>query len=633
MHTRSHILSSNAFSNFFFFFFLSLLTVPQSMSQEDDPRYIACKRNYNCGYLNVPYPFWAPDKPRYCGREGFEAKCHYCGGEGFEAKCHSPDNLSIRIASQNFTIARFYEPRNKIRMVRTGIPSYDNCSFHFSNTSLDSALFNIYPDVTNMTLFYDCVPGFSIGQNNFTCRDDIQKQGFFVDQTQSAQFTELSEHCRVQVQVPVTLVDNVDPFGGIEYLQNALDYGFNVLWEADWTHCLKCKESGGVCGSVDNGTVFNCYCRNGSYPFVCPGLASFTSVAIGAILICIVIICCKAKSLKQKIGFWKTSKVDQKIEAFIKNQEPLALTRYRFADIKKMTKSFQVKLGQGGHGIVYKGELLNGCPVAVKILNPSKGNGEEFINEVASICRTSHINIITLLGFCLEGQKKALIYEFMCNGSLEKLIRNREIKTNSSLTWENLYQIVFETARGLEYLHKGCNTQILHFDIKPHNILLDEKFCPKITDFGLAKLCPSRKSIISLAEARGTFGYLAPEVWNRNIGGVSCKCDVYSYGVMLLDIAGVQKDVTIDSNYPIENYVLGSVYDKLEQSKDLGQNGVNMTEQNDFAKKITIVGLWCMQTFPTQRPTMSRVIEMLEGSLDLLQMPPKPVMPSVQEEK
>ncbi|KAI9088120.1 hypothetical protein K1719_030097 [Acacia pycnantha] len=508
-------------------------------------------------------------------------------------------------------------------MVRTDIPSYDNCSFYFTTTSLDPALFTIEQNVMNMTLFYDCVRAFSIGQNNFRCRGDIQKQGFFVNETQLGQFAELSQHCRVQIQVLVTRGVTVDPLGGIESLKNALDKGFDVQYEADLIYCAKCMESGGICGSVeDDGILFNCHCRNESYSLVCPLLASAASDSVPSI------------RPHEKIGFWKTSKVDQKIEAFIKNQEPLALTRYRYADIKKMTKSFQVKLGQGGHGIVYKGELFNGCPVAVKILNPSKGNGEEFINEVASICRTSHINIITLLGFCLEGQKKALIYEFMCNESLEKLIRNREIKTNSSLTWENLYQIVFGTARGLEYLHKGCNTQILHFDIKPHNILLDEKFCPnKITDFGLAKLCPSRKSIISIAEARGIFGYLASEVWNRNIGGVSCKCDVYSYGVMLLDIAGLLKDVTIDSNYPTENYVLDSIYDKLEQGKDLGQNGVNATEENDFAKKITIVGLWCMQTFPTQRPTMSKVIEMLEGSLDLLQMPPKPVMPSVQEEK
>ncbi|XP_054799554.1 LEAF RUST 10 DISEASE-RESISTANCE LOCUS RECEPTOR-LIKE PROTEIN KINASE-like 2.5 [Prosopis cineraria] len=293
-----------------------------------------------------------------------------------------------------------------------------------------------------------------------------------------------------------------------------------------------------------------------------------------------------------------------------------------------MTKSFQVKLGQGGYGAVYKGELLNGCPVAVKLLKSSKGNGEDFINEVASISKTSHINVVTLLGFCLEGQKKALIYEFMSNGSLDKFInQNREDKTSSSsLTWENLYEIAIGTARGLEYLYRGCNTRILHFDIKPHNILLDEGFCPKISDFGLAKLCPRKESIVSISEARGTIGYLAPEVWNRNIGRVSHKSDVFSYGMLLLDMVGERKDNMNVEDRTTEIYFPDWIYDKLEEGGKLGHDGANTMEENDIARRMTIVGLWCIQTFPTQRPTISRVIEMLEGSLDSLETPPKPAV-------
>ena len=129
-------------------------------------------------------------------------------------------------------------------------------------------------------------------------------------------------------------------------------------------------------------------------------------------------------------------------------------------------------------------------------------------------------------------------------------------------------------------MHIGCNTRILHFDIKPHNILLDEKFCPKISDFGLAKLCPRNESIISLSDARGTMGYVAPEVLNRHFAGVSLKSDVYSYGMMLL------------------------------------------------AKRLAIVGLWCIQTFPNDRPTMSRVIDMLEVNINSLEIPPKPLLSS-----
>ena len=138
-------------------------------------------------------------------------------------------------------------------------------------------------------------------------------------------------------------------------------------------------------------------------------------------------------------------------------------------------------MGEGGYyGSVYKGKLLYGRLVAMKVLNASKGNGEEFVNEVASISRTFHVNIVTLLGFCIEGLKRALIYEFIPNGSLEKFIHkcNSE-KIAPLLAWEKLFQIAIGIPQGLEYLHRGCNTRILHFDIKPHNILLDKNFLPK----------------------------------------------------------------------------------------------------------------------------------------------------------
>ncbi|XWS34988.1 hypothetical protein CRYUN_Cryun21dG0085400 [Craigia yunnanensis] len=149
------------------------------------------------------------------------------------------------------------------------------------------------------------------------------------------------------------------------------------------------------------------------------------------------------------------------------------------------------------------------------------------MNEVASISRTSHVNIVTLLGFSFEGHRRALIYEFVPNGSLEKFIFQE--KADRPLKWETLYQIAVGIARGLEYLHRGCNTRILHFDIKPHNILLDDKFCPKISDFGLAKLCPKKESAISMTGARGTFGYIAPKVYSRNFGRVSHKSDLVDY--------------------------------------------------------------------------------------------------------
>ena len=164
----------------------------------------------------------------------------------------------------------------------------------------------------------------------------------------------------------------------------------------------------------------------------------------------------------------------------MKEHGPIPIAaRYSYSDIKKITNYFKNKLGQGGYGSVYKGKLHDEHTVAVKVLSESKGDGEDFINEVASISRTSHVNVVRLLGFCLNGSKKALIYEFMPNESLEKFIyeEKNSLKNDHQLDCKTLYDIAVGVVRGLEYLHRGCNTRILHFDIKPHNILLDNDFC------------------------------------------------------------------------------------------------------------------------------------------------------------
>jgi len=329
----------------------------------------------------------------------------------------------------------------------------------------------------------------------------------------------------------------------------------------------------------------------------------------------------------------KVKKNDRFIEAFIESQGSMGIKRYSFSEIKKMTNSFKVKLGEGGYGSVYKGKLLSGGSVAVKILNESKDNGDEFINEVASISKTSHVNIVSLLGFCLEGSRKALVYEFMSNGSLEKYIHKKAAEENKTTTpplgWDRLNQIAIGIARGLEYLHKGCNTRILHFDIKPHNILLDETYRPKISDFGLAKLSTRDESIVSMSNARGTIGYVAPEVFNKSFGGVSHKSDVYSYGMMLLEMVGGQKNINVEASRSSELYFPHLViYKKLEQGNDLGLDGILSGEENEIAKRMTMVALWCIQTIPSHRPTISTVIDMLLGSADSLEMPPKPFLSS-----
>ncbi|PHT65963.1 hypothetical protein T459_30388 [Capsicum annuum] len=204
-----------------------------------------------------------------------------------------------------------------------------------------------------------------------------------------------------------------------------------------------------------------------------------------------------------------------------------------------MTHGFKDKLGEGGFGGVYKGELSDGRTAAVKILKASKDDGDEFINEVASISQTSHVNIASILGYCVDGMTRALIYDFVLNESLKKYIYG-----DVSL-WglHRLYQIAVGIAKGLEYLHCGCNKRILYFNLKPHNIFLDEEFYPKISDFCLEKLCTRKESIVSILGARGTIGFIAPEVIRRTFGQVSHKFDIYSNGIMVLEMVGERKNI------------------------------------------------------------------------------------------
>ncbi|KAL6321039.1 hypothetical protein AAG906_012021 [Vitis piasezkii] len=274
------------------------------------------------------------------------------------------------------------------------------------------------------------------------------------------------------------------------------------------------------------------------------------------------------------------------IEEFIQTHNNLMPIRYSYSNIKKMTKGFSEKLGEGGYGSVYKGKLRSGHLVA--------------------------------------GSKRALVYDFMPNGSLDKYIFPQQ-EDRISLSYRKMYAISLGVAHGIEYLHRGCDIQILHFDIKPHNILLDQNFTPKISDFGLAKSYPTDHNTVSLTAARGTMGYMAPELFYKNIGGVSYKADVYSYGMLLMEMASRRKNLNVFAEILSQIYFPTWVYDQLTEGKDIEMEDTSEEEQK-LAKKMITVALWCIQLKPSDRPSMNKVVEMLEENVELLQMPPKPFL-------
>jgi len=407
-----------------------------------------------------------------------------------------------------------------------------------------------------------------------------------------------------------------------------LQGGFELNYDTHNHQCDRCEGSGGWCGYQRDDTHaggrmrFTCYCDGGPTTDRCgTGLKGEKAIIAGVVsgtllVILIFFLACKYGWLPLK------SKGEPSIESFLRKNGNLHPKRYTYTDVKRMTKSFATKLGQGGFGAVYRGNLYDGRQVAVKMLKDTKGDGEEFMNEVSSISRTSHVNVVTLLGFCLQGSKRALIYEYMPNGSLERYAFNSNMNSENSLSWEKLFDIAIGTARGLEYLHRGCNTRIVHFDIKPHNILLDQDFCPKISDFGLAKLCLNKESAISIAGARGTIGYIAPEVYSKQFGLVSSKSDVYSYGMMVLEMVGARdKNNTSASVESSSQYFPQWLYEHLDEYC-ISASEIN-GETTELVRKMIVVGLWCIQVIPTDRPTMTRVVEMLEGGTSNLELPPK----------
>ncbi|XP_015972389.2 LEAF RUST 10 DISEASE-RESISTANCE LOCUS RECEPTOR-LIKE PROTEIN KINASE-like 2.2 [Arachis duranensis] len=312
----------------------------------------------------------------------------------------------------------------------------------------------------------------------------------------------------------------------------------------------------------------------------------------------------------------------ENIEEFLQGNKLIPI-RYSYKEIKQMTRDFKEKLGEGGFGSVYKGKLRSGPFVAIKMLGKAKGNGQDFISEVATIGRIHHANVVRLVGFCVEGSKRALVYEFMSNGSLDKFIFSKV--DSVSLTYQELFEISLGVARGIAYLHEGCDMQILHFDIKPHNILLDENFIPKVSDFGLAKLNPLDNSIVSLKTARGTLGYMAPELFYKNIGAISYKADVYSFGMLLMEMASQRRNSNPNAEHSSQFYFPFWIYDQLAQKSDEIKVEILMHEEtSELAKKMFTTALWCIQLKPSDRPSMNKVVEMLEGEAANIEMPPKP---------
>ncbi|CAK9187427.1 unnamed protein product [Ilex paraguariensis] len=292
---------------------------------------------------------------------------------------------------------------------------------------------------------------------------------------------------------------------------------------------------------------------------------------------------------------------------------------FSYKELKAATNGFRSsnKIGEGGFGTVYKGRLGDGTFVAVKVLLvelESLRGEREFIAEIASLFHIKHENLVTLRGCCVEGAKRFLVYDHMENNSLAHTFLGGE-KNRMRFSWTLRRDISLGIARGLAYLHEEVNPHIVHRDIKASNILLDQNFTPKVSDFGLSKLFSDNMSHISTRVA-GTLGYLSPEY--AISGHLTRKSDVYSYGVLLLEMVSGRSIVDFDLERG-EQFLVDKAWEMYNANNLLQL--VDPVLKRDFpveeAVRFLKIGLLCVQENTKLRPPMSTAINMLTNMIDI----------------
>ncbi|GMJ10249.1 hypothetical protein like AT4G27290 [Hibiscus trionum] len=350
-------------------------------------------------------------------------------------------------------------------------------------------------------------------------------------------------------------------------------------------------------------------------------LAIILTTVIGAFLVLLLVVCYirrRRRKLRDEFGDKNVNDKENKEE-----DGDMELAVFEFGTITRATYNFSVdnKLGEGGFGPVYKGTLANGQEIAVKRLSKNSGQGlTEFKNEVKLIAKLQHRNLVRLLGCCIHGDERMLVYEYMPNRSLDAFIfdqENREI-----LTWPKRFQIICGIARGLLYLHQDSRLRIIHRDLKASNVLLDSEMNPKISDFGMARAFGGDQTEANTNRVVGTYGYMAPEY--ATDGLFSVKSDVFSFGILLLEVISGRKSrgfyhANKSSNLIEHAWILWKEDKPLDVADDFL---VNTGDLSELLRCIRI-SLLCVQQHPEERPSMSSVVHML-GSHNELPLPKQP---------
>ncbi|CAL4964790.1 unnamed protein product [Urochloa decumbens] len=312
-----------------------------------------------------------------------------------------------------------------------------------------------------------------------------------------------------------------------------------------------------------------------------------------------------------KLRIWRYREVEEGDEEF--GELPGMPTRFTFHQLEEATDHFRDKLGEGGFGSVFEGQY-GAEKIAVKRLDQAGQGKKEFLAEVQTIGSIHHSNLVRLIGFCAEKSQRLLVFEYMPKGSLDRWIYNRHGNDTPPLDWQTRRKIITHIAKGLSYLHEECMKRIAHLDVKPQNILLDENFNAKLSDFGLCKLIDQDKSQV-ITKMRGTPGYLAPEWLTSQI---TEKADVYSFGIVVMEIISGRKN--LDTSQSEESVHLITLLEEKVEMNDLAdlidKHSTDMQAHQQEVIQMMRLVMWCLQIDCKRRPQMSDVVKVLEWHMN-----------------
>ncbi|KAF7133005.1 hypothetical protein RHSIM_Rhsim09G0156900 [Rhododendron simsii] len=521
----------------------------------------------SCGdMINISFPFRLQGDPSYT-----------CNDNNYTLVCDGNNRTVLNLPSGKYYVQSINYTDYLIRLVDVGIQTNDICSpFHlFSSTFLYFSLFANWGEGRQLywgegqqlyyyirsaergVVFLRCVnPVHSPIHINTTgyCNSTRGDPGNYGNYSYAVAAGDISvldvpDSCLLEAFYPSSsqlIGQRGSNISSLDFIKE-LEYGFEVSWTGSIRGCVECRE--------------RAFCfRNSSVTALCSNCIDLEHRQCQQLF----------------VVFWALFIVGWIAVAVVAARllfVPCTPTRTS----EKMTNGFRDKLGKEA-GSVYKGKLRSGPFVAIKMLSNLKANGQDFINEVATIGRIHHVNVVELIGYCAERSKRALVYDFMPNGSLEKYISSPEGKL--SLNCKQMYEISLGVARGLGYLHQGCDMQILHFDIKPHNIFLT-RISLKSFRFWACKLYPTDES---------TAG----------------------------EEIGIHQLIQA-------NFFPSWVYDQFAEGKNV-QIEETTEEESKMINKMMLVALWCIQMRPSDRPSVNKVVEMLEGNIELPHTPPKPFL-------